>query len=137
MPSRCCAECFGDRGLRNDKIPSLDPERGTCDYCGTEDVDLIAPSKLADEFWQLVSIYELDENGKPLVDWLKSDWELFSHPCLDSAHAKELLSDVLDDGEIVRRTFSPSPTYQSEGLARWETLRDELLYKNRYFLDQS
>jgi hypothetical protein len=54
---------------------------------------------------------------------------------MDNAHAKELLAEVLDDGDIVRETFSPSATYHSEGLVRWETLRDELMYKNRWFLD--
>lgn len=137
MPSRCCAECFGDRGLRKSIIPSLNPDRGTCDYCGTEDVDLVEPSQLMDWFELLISIYEPDPVGRTLVDWLKLDWELFSHPRLDSAHAKELLSEILDDGEIVRQTFSPSATYRSEGLVQWETLRDELLYKNRYFLDQA
>lgn len=137
MPSRCCAECFGDRGLRDSIIPSLGPDHGTCDYCGAEGVELVAPSKLADLFELLVSIYEPDANGRPLVDWLKLDWALFSHPRLDNAHAKELLSEILDNGEIVRKTFSPSEIYRSVGLVQWETLRDELLYKNRYFIDQS
>lgn len=52
-------------------------------------------------------------------------------------HAKELLGEILDDGEIVRRSFAPSPSYVSEGLARWETLRDEMMYANRWFLDVS
>jgi hypothetical protein len=56
---------------------------------------------------------------------------------MDIAHAKELLSEILDDGDIVRKNFAPSSTYKSEGLARWENLRDELMYKNRYFLDEA
>ncbi|MFA5825931.1 MAG: RES family NAD+ phosphorylase [Gallionellaceae bacterium] len=83
----------------------------------------------------LISIYEPDPNGKSLVEWMKEDWQLFSHPHMDVAHAKELLSEILDDGDIVRRTFAPSATYKSEGLIRWETLRDELMWENRYFLD--
>jgi hypothetical protein len=92
---------------------------------------------LADVFEMLTSIYEPDPDGKSLVEWMKEDWRLFSHPRMDVAHAKELLSEILDDGEIVRKTFSPSATYKSEALARWETLRDELMYKNRYFLDEA
>jgi hypothetical protein len=56
---------------------------------------------------------------------------------MDTAHAKELLSEILDDGDIVRKAFSPSATYKSEGLIRWDTLRDELMYKNRYFLNET
>lgn len=136
MVAKCCPECFDDRGLRRNIIPTLSPTRGVCDFCGSENVDLIEPGQLSDVFEMLTSIYEPDPAGKSLVEWLKIDWRLFSHPRMDLAHAKELLGEVLDDGEIVRKTFSPSATYSSEALARWETLRDELLYKNRYFLDQ-
>ncbi|BAS01103.1 hypothetical protein BV133_3509 [Blastochloris viridis] len=68
---------------------------------------------------------------------MKDDWQLFNHPAMDVAHAKELLGEILDNGEIVRRPFAPSPSYISEGLAQWETLRDELMYRNRWFLDMS
>jgi hypothetical protein len=95
---------------------------------------LVEPEKLAYVFEILISVYEQDENGKSLVEWMKEDWRLFSHTSMDNAHAKELLGEILD-GEIVCKKFSPSETYKSEGLARWETLRDELMYNNRYFLD--
>ncbi|MBF0307693.1 MAG: RES family NAD+ phosphorylase, partial [Alphaproteobacteria bacterium] len=68
---------------------------------------------------------------------MKKDWLLFTHPRMDTAHAKELLSEILDNGDIVRKTFSPSEAYKSEGLIRWHTLRDELMYRNRYFLNET
>lgn len=137
MTARCCAECFDDRGLRKDIIPSLGPTRGTCSFCGSTNVDLVEPHQLANYFELLINVYELDPNGKPLVEWMKEDWQLFTHPRMDVAHAKELLSEILNDGDIVRKTFSPAATYQSEGLIRWETLRDEMMYKNRWFLDET
>lgn len=133
----CCPECFDDRGLRKNIIPSFSSARGVCDYCGSENVDLVEPGKLVDVFEMLISIYEPDPDGKSLVEWLKEDWRLFAHPRMDIAHAKELLSEILDDGDVVRQSFSPSVAYKSEGLVRWETLRDELMYKNRYFLDET
>jgi hypothetical protein len=68
---------------------------------------------------------------------MKEDWRIFSHPAMDLAHTKELLAEILDDGEIVRASFAPSPSYKSEGLVQWETLRDEMMYRNRWFLDMS
>lgn len=135
MSAQCCPECFDDRGLRKNIIPSLSSDRGICGFCGTTDVILVEPRTLADVFEMLISIYEPDPNGKSLVEWMKDDWQLFSHAHMDVAHAKVLLSEILDDGDIVRKAFSPSATYKSEGLIRWETLRDELMWKNRYFLD--
>lgn len=136
MPSKyCCPECFDDRGLRDDIFPSLDAVRGTCSFCGTADTLLVEPAQLATWFELLVNVYEPSDEGKSLVEWMKDDWQLFTHPRMDVAHAKELLGEILDDGEIVRRSFAPSPSYISEGLARWDTLRDEMMYENRWFLD--
>lgn len=90
-----------------------------------------------DYFQLLINIYEPNPNGKLLVDWLKVDWQIFTHPKLDIPRSKDLLAEILNDGEIVRRNFLPSQTYQSKELIRWETLREELLHKNRYFLDEA
>lgn len=135
MSARCCPECFDDRGLRTDIIPSLNPSHGDCSFCSARDVDLVEPAALSAVFEMFIGVYEPDPHGKSLVEWMKEDWHLFSR--LDIAHAKELLAEILDDGDIVRKTFSPSPMFKSEGLARWATLRDELMYKNRYFLNEA
>ena len=137
MPRRCCPDCFDDRGLRHDIIPSLDPIIGDCGFCGSLAVALIEPHLLRDVFELLISVYEPSPAGKTLVEWMKEDWQLFTHPQMDVAHAKELLGEILDDGQIVRQNFGPSADFQSEALARWETLRDELMYRNRYFLDEA
>ncbi|MER9182562.1 RES family NAD+ phosphorylase [Mesorhizobium sp. M0767] len=134
---RCCPECFDDRGLREQIFPFLGPEHGTCSYCGTRDVDLLEPQALAPFFGLVVNVYERSEEGMSLVEWMREDWQLFSHPAMDAAHAKELLAEILDDGEIVRAPFVPSPSYKSEGLVQWETLRDEMMYRNRWFLEMS
>lgn len=131
----CCPECFDDRALRDQIFPLLDPAHGTCDFCGTTDAQLVEPSRLANYFELLVNVYEPSKEGKLLVEWMKDDWQLFSHQRMDIAHAKELLGEILDDGEIVRRTFGPSASYVSEGLAQWDKLRDEMMYGNRWFLD--
>ncbi|MGX9144682.1 RES family NAD+ phosphorylase [Mesorhizobium sp. 128a] len=136
MPQRfCCPECFDDRGLRDQLFPSLDPGRGTCDFCGTANTQLLEPGKLANYFELMANVYEPSDDGKSLVEWMKDDWQLFGHPRMDIAHAKDLLGEILNDGEIVRRGFVPSASYISEGLAQWDKLRDEMMYANRWFLD--
>jgi hypothetical protein len=129
---KCCARCFGDRGLE-DIFPSLSEERGACSYCLSVEQILVEPPLLADYFRPLVNIYEPNEGGKLLVEWFKADWAMFDHERMDIAGAKNLLADVLNDGEIVRKTFAPSARFQSDTLLRWEQLRDELMYVNRYF----
>lgn len=133
-PRYCCPECFDDGGLRDHIFLTLNPSYGTCGFCRTTNTQLVEPQKLATYFEMLVSVYEPNEAGKPLVEWMKDDWLLFSHPRMDTAHAKELLGEILDDGDIVRKNFAPSASYSSEGLAQWDKLRDELMYGNRWFL---
>ena len=129
----CCAKCFGDRGLRREIIPLHSSELGSCSYCESENQHLIKPNQLADYFELLISIYRSDDDGKTLVEWLKEDWSLFEHPKLDNAHAKELLAEILNDGEIVRKRFIPSELCHSDRLDRWEELRKELMHQNRFF----
>ncbi|GGZ10451.1 RES family NAD+ phosphorylase [Shewanella fodinae] len=131
----CCPECFGDRVLRDEIFPILGPKNGKCDFCETEDTLLVDPANLADYFELLVNVYEPCADGKTLVEWMKEDWLIFSHVNMDNAHAKDLLSDILNDGEVVRQTFKPSSSYSSDGLALWDRLRDEMMYSNRWFLD--
>ncbi|RFS22912.1 RES family NAD+ phosphorylase [Aeromonas dhakensis] len=131
----CCPECFDDRGLREQIFPTLNPTQGTCDFCGTIETQLVEPEQLADYFELLVNVYEPGDNGKSLVEWMKEDWLLFGHLHMDAAHAKDLLGEILNNGDIVRRSFIPSESYRSQGLAQWDMLRDEMMYSNRWFLD--
>jgi hypothetical protein len=135
MPSaaNCCPNCFGDRGLAKNIIPAISADRGTCSYCESPDVLLVKPAQLGDYFRVLVSIYVEADGGRLLIEWLREDWDLFHHQHMDNPRAKELLAEVLDDGEIVRKIFAPSPKYQSDRLLRWEQLRTELMHENRYF----
>lgn len=128
----CCAECFGDRSIRK-SIAAHSSEIGRCTYCETEAVSILAPSKLGEYFELLVSAYQPDPAGRLLVTWFREDWSLFEHERMDDPRAKDLLSEILDDGEIVRRTFSPVKARDAHRLGDWEKLRDELRYKNRFF----
>ena len=129
----CCAECFDDKGLRKSIIPLRSSEVGACSYCGSNGLAILAPAKLAEYFELLIGAYRPDPQGKLLVHWFREDWGLFSHPRMDDSRVKDLLSEILDDGEIVRRTFSPSDPLEADRLVEWEKLRDELMYRNRFF----
>lgn len=130
---RCCANCFGDRFLQK-LIADLSTETGTCNFCESAGIAVVTPKKLADSFAAVLAVYEPDEAGQLLVERLKTDWLLFGHEKLDVQRAKALLAEIIDDGEIVRRPFSFAKSYLRDGLqSRWERLRDELMFSNRYF----
>jgi len=133
---KCCGECFGDRQLKKNTIPALSKESGKCHFCQTENTALIRPNELEDLFAPLISIYVEDEAGAPLVQWLRDDWGIFTHPNIDDARAIHLLAEVLANYDITKKNFSPSPRYLGDGLQQWEELRNELMYTNRFFPDK-
>ena len=53
----CCAECFGDRGLRRNIIPLRSTANGLCSYCGSDNVAVLEPAELSEYFELLVSAY--------------------------------------------------------------------------------
>ena len=129
---RCCGECFGDRGLRQ-RIQELSNEQGKCSFCQSVDQALVSPSELAELFGPLIGIYVQDDAGKPLSDWLREDWSLFQNENLDEIHTSRLLAEILDDGEIVRKNFSPAEPDHNELQEPWRQLIDELTHRNRFF----
>jgi hypothetical protein len=129
----CCAGCFGDRGLRKSIIPLRSTEAGPCSYCASENVAILAPAQLAEYFELLIGAYRLDPEGKILVQWFREEWGLFEHPLIDDSRAKDLLAEILDDGDIIHQTFSPTNAPDAARLSEWEKLRDELMYHNRFF----
>ena len=64
---------------------------------------------------------------------MREDWGMFEHERMDDARAAALLAEILDDGEIVRKNHAPPTSYKTDNLNRWERLRDELMFGNRYF----
>jgi hypothetical protein len=128
----CCANCFGDVGLR-DIFPSRSDRVGKCDYCGSEKIDIAKPLALFDIFSTVANIYEEAEDGKYLVSWFRDDWAMFGHAKMDDFRAKDLLAAILDDAAIVRKKYQPSIRFKSDRLKRWEDLSLELRERNRYF----
>jgi hypothetical protein len=96
-------------------------------------VAVLAPAQLTEYFEFLISAYQRDSGGKLLVRWFREDWGMFDHPRMDDSRAKDLLSEILNDGEIVRQTFAPTNAFGADRLREWEKLRDELMYHNRFF----
>ncbi|WP_104177907.1 RES family NAD+ phosphorylase [Cryobacterium sp. Y50] len=79
--------------------------------------------------------YEIVDDGESIIKLLTDEWNFFDGSGLKPASAKELLADVLDDGELVRKSFAPIQYSAGGNLRRWEDLRDEMMHRNRWFLD--
>jgi RES domain len=94
---------------------------------------VLSPRKLGDLFDRLIKAYQVDPDGNALVRLFRDDWGMFDHPKMDDSRAKDLLAEILNDGEIVRRTFSPAGDLAAKQLRKWEDLRKDLMHRNRFF----
>jgi hypothetical protein len=104
-----------------------------CSYCDAENVPTVEPEELAEYFELLISAYQADAAGKVLVQLFREDWGMFGHERMDNARAADLVGDIVGDAEIVGQTFSAAPLAGTDRLGEWEKLREELMYRNRFF----
>lgn len=132
---KCCSACFGDHQIHSGIFAREGLSVGRCDFCGSTNVTLESPVALRDSYFEpLISAYYQDDDGKPLVEWLKNDWGLFNNPAMDTHRCMNLLHHILDDGDIIMRNFKPIiDDSKSTSLKLWNELRDELRYTNRFF----
>jgi hypothetical protein len=129
----CCPECFGDRSLRTAIVRDKSAEIGKCDFCESDDVSIVTPANLLDPFDFLLGAYAVAAEGISLVQCLREDWGLFDNPRMDDPRAKDLLAEIFDDGEFVRKRFVRLYEADLDPISGWEELRDELMYHNRFF----
>ena len=131
----CCARCFSDKELKGEIIPGRSVNRGDCSFCEAINQPIVEPSELFEYFEALIDVYQPDENGKLLIEWLKEDWLLFEHLGPDQTYANKLLGEILNNHEITQQRFAPLIPDQSELATTWEMLTSELMHRNRFFPD--
>lgn len=117
-------------------MPLLSDQSGRCSFCRTKGERLVLPERLRDYFGPLVGVYESAADGQLLATLLRADWRLFDHPRMNDSTASKLLGAILGEDDIETRRVAPLPRYATDTLARWEALRTELMYENRYFPEQ-
>lgn len=138
----CCPACFGDPGLSANIFPLLHermvptPGETECPRCHHDSALLVDPTGLAEYFEPVLDAYEKSsaDDAMTLPQLLRRDWLLFESLKEDaSVHA--LLTDIFDDGNRYRGSFSKIPQAGSVDSISWDGLRRQLMHVNRWFLD--
>lgn len=85
---------------------------------------------------ELVKVYQVVPDGRPLVDAIEEDWYLFT----DADAAQAVLSEWLADGSLnpLGISLGDKVSYNDEILsvkATWETLKDEIKNRRRFNID--
>jgi hypothetical protein len=122
----CCPGCFNDDFLSG--YINTNAERvGHCDYCGTEDVPLLDPDRLAPYFEPVLDAYSVRLDGRHLWDLWSDDWGMFSA----GADARRILESAL--GALAAPTYAPRDSASAPSGEIWSRLRTELQEENRFF----
>lgn len=129
---RCCGNCFGDLFLSN-FIDNKSEIVGECEFCGSNDIKVIAPQELLDHFEPLLELYEVSDTPEAtsIESLLREDWGLFEG--LGRVQAEALLVHVLNEPDIFRERFIPTFEGDTSAILQWEAFRGELKHQWRFF----
>jgi hypothetical protein len=129
---KVCTNCFSDKELKGFIVTSN--EIGDCNVCNSNNQHLLDLSELYDFFQELMSNFRLVENGLSLSSKIQADWSFFN-----SNHiANHILNYLLPRIQTEITSSDDSVDYSNEIIANfghWETLKDELKWKNRFVID--
>jgi hypothetical protein len=129
---KVCANCFSDKELKGFILTST--EIGDCIVCNSKSQPLLDLSELYDFFQELIDNFRLVDDGLNLISKIQGDWSFFS----SNEVANKILNYVIP--KINTEIISPDNLveYSDDILANyghWETLKDELKWKNRFIID--
>lgn len=129
---KVCSNCFLDVEI----IAFVDTsnEKGNCTVCNALDKPIMELLELYDFFQELTTSFRLVSEGMTLSSRIQSDWNLFR----SSGIADKILSFVLPVLQTEITSSSQFVDYSDEIIAtvdHWETLKEELKWKNRFVID--
>lgn len=140
---KVCDQCFNDDEIKRFIIASS-IEQGTCECCSNSG-SLININELLDFFLEFVSIFTHDDlNGKPLIEIIQEDWDIFSSHLvgskilsgIDFSSAKGLDQDLLLPSNGLE--FQMPVSYIDEiveSISFWARLKEDIKWKRRFFAD--
>ncbi|MCB9012415.1 MAG: RES family NAD+ phosphorylase [Bacteroidales bacterium] len=136
----CCSSCFKNQEVRS-TIEEIAQTSGECNYCGTKGVKLVDAREIVELFQPVLNLYEVSPQGnKMLHDVIQEEWDIFN---LTSDIINLLLIDIFSDVKSISSDLFNHPVINrthnhvtTEGLInQWESLKKEIVEKNRFFLE--
>jgi len=127
-----CKSCFTDKELKGFILSQA--EIGSCECCGSKEVEIIAIDELLDFFKELFDNFQLNPHGKSLISLIQENWGLFSD--LDCGH--KILNDTLDKIGSSITSSEELVNFSDEiidNVNYWFKLKEQLKWERRYFTD--
>lgn len=129
---KVCSSCFSDKELIGFILTSA--EIGDCTICNATSKNLLDITELFDFFQELIENFKVVESGLNLSSKIQTDWSFFS----SNEVAIKILNFVIPQINTEITSSNDSVEYSDEikaNFGHWETLKDELKWKNRFVID--
>jgi len=129
---KVCSSCFSDKELKGFILTSN--EIGNCKICDTASQNLLDITELYDFFQELIGNFKLVASGLTLSSKIQSNWSFFS----SNEVANKILNYIIPQIYTEITSSDDQVEYSDDILANfghWETLKDELKWKNRFVID--
>lgn len=126
---KICANCFNDIEIK-ESVEGMPRENGICECCGAEG-DVVDISEVEDFFCELLSLFEKDDNGRPVSVIIEQDWNIFS----SIASSDKILGDILNRNNFAY-SINDNVSYiqdVKECFNVWDELKKEVQTEKRYF----
>jgi len=128
---KVCSNCFNDIELKQ-FILANSSEVGLCEYCNNgEQSQLIEIEELLDSLAELINVFIPFAEGKPLLDTIQIDWNLFS----ENSNSRKLLDDllnVLGKQDITSLTDVLYLEEITDCVSYWDSLKQKIKWENRF-----
>ena len=129
---KVCTNCFSDKELKGYILTSA--ELGDCAICNSVEKHLLDLSELYDFFQELLDNFKPVDEGLNLTAKIQADWSFFT----SNEIANKILNYVLPKINSEITSTEEFVNYSDEIIANfgyWETLKEELKWKNRFVID--
>lgn len=136
----CCPNCFNNQEVKS-TIVEISHGTSSCDYCGALNVDTVDAREIVELFQPVLNLYEISgDSNKMLHELIQDEWNLFT---ITPDSAQQLLRDIFTDVKSINHDLfrlnvinSTHNHIKTEALiSQWESLKKEIVEKNRFFLD--
>lgn len=128
---KICVECFDDVELRGFIVSQN--QTGRCDACNSSDVFIIDINEILDFAKSLLNNFQVDEHSTttPLVKFIQQYWDFFR----SEETGNKIISEILKVVDSPIKDINTSVMFNDDikyNVGFWETLKEQLKWKNRY-----
>ena len=131
---KCCPNCFTDSEIIG-IITSISSEKGSCDYCKSQDQAIISTEELQEVFIPLLELYEpYEDSSSDLFSVIKKDWGVF----LSDESGISLLQDICGDRYRVLSSSNVRLKYTvNDSVNDWMSFVNQIKCQNRFFIQSN